>query len=74
MDDEDSSNKRLMKMWYYLMVVIDGVKQTLWELQEMRFSTIFDDLSYIVMTIITAAVSCIIHQHHQQTLARILIS
>ncbi|KAH0767170.1 hypothetical protein KY290_003073 [Solanum tuberosum] len=57
-----------MKMWYYLMVVIDGVKQfitTLWELQEMRFSAIFDDLSYITMTIITAAVSCIIHQHHQ---------
>ncbi|PHT98254.1 hypothetical protein BC332_32846 [Capsicum chinense] len=47
----------------YFMVIIDGMKQfvtTLWELQEMRFSAIFDDLSYIAMTIIMAAASCFI--------------
>lgn len=47
----------------YFMAVIDGVKQcisTLWELQEMRFSAIFDDLSFIATTVIMAAVSCFI--------------
>ncbi|CAN4107809.1 unnamed protein product [Withania somnifera] len=50
-------------MMRYLMVVIDGVKlfvTTLWELQEMRFSAIYDDLNYIAMTIIMASVSCFI--------------
>ncbi|KAK4563388.1 hypothetical protein RGQ29_005776 [Quercus rubra] len=33
---------------------------TLWDLQEMRFSAIFDDVSSVAMTIIMAAVSCFI--------------
>ena len=33
---------------------------TLWDLQELRFATIFDDVSSVAMAIIMAAVSCLI--------------
>lgn len=33
---------------------------TIWELQEMRFAAIFDDVSLVAITIIMAAVSCFI--------------
>lgn len=31
---------------------------TLWDLQELRFSNMFDDATYVVVTIIVASVSC----------------
>ncbi|KAG6710779.1 hypothetical protein I3842_05G019300 [Carya illinoinensis] len=43
--------------------IIDGLRlcvSTLWDLQEMRFSVIFDDVSSVAMAIIMAAISCFI--------------
>ena len=33
---------------------------TIWDLQEMRFAAIFDDVSFVALTVIMAAVSCIV--------------
>lgn len=46
-----------------LMGMVDGMSfciSTLWDLQEMRFSAIFDDVSWLAMTVIMAAISCFI--------------
>lgn len=46
-----------------LVVVVEGLcicVSTLWDLQEMRFAAIIDDVSSIAMAIIFAAVSCFI--------------
>nr|GMD84261.1 hypothetical protein PRUPE_8G145800 [Ipomoea batatas]GMD87655.1 hypothetical protein PRUPE_8G145800 [Ipomoea batatas]GMD90355.1 hypothetical protein PRUPE_8G145800 [Ipomoea batatas] len=44
-----------------IMVVFEGVRHcvsALWDLQEMRFSAIFDDFTYFAICVIMAAVSC----------------
>ncbi|PKI71383.1 hypothetical protein CRG98_008242 [Punica granatum] len=50
---------------YNYMAILPGIFNglrlfitTLWDLQELRFSNIFDDVSSVVVTIIVAAVSC----------------
>ncbi|KAJ0009967.1 hypothetical protein Pint_33672 [Pistacia integerrima] len=46
-----------------LLEIFNGVcvcVSTLWDLQEMRFANIFDDASFIAITIIMAAVSCVL--------------
>lgn len=46
-----------------LLEILKGLRlcvSTLWDLQEMRFSAIFDDLSSVATAIIMAAVSCLI--------------
>ncbi|KAI8532650.1 hypothetical protein RHMOL_Rhmol11G0229900 [Rhododendron molle] len=45
-----------------LVMILDGLwlcVSTLWELQEMRFSAILDDVSSFTVTVIMAAVSCV---------------
>ncbi|KAF8013929.1 hypothetical protein BT93_I1710 [Corymbia citriodora subsp. variegata] len=46
-----------------LLTIFNGVRlfvSTLWDLQEMRFSNIFNDVSSVAATIIMAAVSCVL--------------
>lgn len=46
-----------------LVGLVDGVcfcVSTMWDLQEMRYSAIFNDLSSLAMTIIMGALSCFI--------------
>lgn len=46
-----------------LLEILDGLRlcvSTLWDLQEMRFSVIFDDVSSVAMAIIVAAIYCFI--------------
>ncbi|KAG2704063.1 hypothetical protein I3843_06G157900 [Carya illinoinensis] len=46
-----------------LLDIVGGLSicvSTLWDLQEMRFSAIFDDVSSVAMAVIMAAVSCFI--------------
>lgn len=46
-----------------LVMIYEGLSvcaSTIWDLQEMRFAAIFDDVSFVAITIIMAAVSCFI--------------
>ncbi|KAK3412277.1 hypothetical protein EUGRSUZ_I01058 [Eucalyptus grandis] len=46
-----------------LVTIFNGVRlfvSTLWDLQEMRFSNIFDDVSSVAASIIMTAVSCVL--------------
>ncbi|ESR36055.1 hypothetical protein CICLE_v10030423mg [Citrus x clementina] len=50
-----------LKMAIFLEI-FNGLRlcvSTLWDLQEIRYATVFDDVSYIATTIIMAAVSCV---------------
>uniref|UniRef100_A0A803R2Q1 Uncharacterized protein n=1 Tax=Cannabis sativa TaxID=3483 RepID=A0A803R2Q1_CANSA len=51
----------LIKEMVIFEVVLEGVKvfvSTLWELQEMRFAAILDDVVSMAITIVVASVSC----------------
>lgn len=47
-----------------MALIVDMLKKissyvsTLWELQEMRFEAIFDDVSYVTLVVISTAMSC----------------
>ncbi|KAJ4716140.1 hypothetical protein OWV82_011201 [Melia azedarach] len=52
-----------IKQMAVLIAIFNGLRlcvTTLWDLQELRFANIFDDVSFIAITIIMAAVSCFI--------------
>lgn len=46
-----------------LLVICEGLSgfvSTIWDLQEMRFAAIFDDVSFLALTVVMAALSCLI--------------
>lgn len=52
----------LMEIFYGARLFVS----TVWELQEMRFSAIFDDLRYIVISVFVVATSCCIEARERR--------
>ncbi|PRQ22667.1 hypothetical protein RchiOBHm_Chr6g0252811 [Rosa chinensis] len=39
---------------------LSGLVSTIWDLQEMRFAAVFEDVSFLALTVVLAALSCFI--------------